>query len=690
MAKSFFSLVTELETLLGQLNIILAGESNQTVDVNGVTKDSISKAIKDRFASILAIMNGRRSYPNKAALDADTSVSEDQLAEVWNDPIKNNNGLYGFSGGSWSKSPYDILSLLTEVENLQFTDYKNYPCFIRNGSSDITSLSAVYSGDYKKGHVYRALKDLTLYNDFESSWVIRLRVLWNDTYQSTGNHYFRIILERWTGTEWIYVFDSGTLDMEALGWDNMDTVTYTGKDVSSSRRIKAVIDLSLLPPNIAGILNNSTTLEATPLIISPTCFIDNEVLNKAKENVQQTGLDLSASTFETSSMSFDNEFFSTIWTPYTADLSTLNQEYLPGYKRKLKYQAFKSLELYGFENLPTKLSYFWVDSYESQHKYRLIFDTLINGQWIKTFDVTASKSELGIVDDEIFKWTATYQGKKVIAEINFAKLAINDGTTLNANEPDLIVSKSCFKKTIEQELQLFNANKRYFNSKRKATFAFIFDDLNASDSLVYGVFKEFGFLPSFALLSSRLNTSNADEYRQYYLNGCTILAHSVTHPVMSNTAIPYEDVDSEMLDSKNTIESYGIKVSGWVTPSSILHDSFLPLMEKNFGYGFTTKNAGKFDATVEPIKMGRYGLEAGLSGHNLDGVKSRIDDAVANNELLVIYGHQIPSTYINQDGSPYVTEQDLRDVLTYLKQLSDNGLCQVLSCDDAVESYYRL
>lgn len=688
--STFFSLVTELETLLAQLNTILAGDGNDTVQVNGVEKDSISKAIQDRFASILAIMNGRRSYPNKAALDADTAVDEDQLAEVWNDPIKSNNGLYGFSAGSWSKSSYDTLSLLTEVENLQFTDYKNYPCFIRNGSSDISSLSAVYSGDYTKGHVYKALKSLTLYEGFETSWIMRLRTIWNDTYQAQGNHYFRVILERWTGTTWIYAFDSGQVDMESLGWSNMDTVTFTGKDTSSSRRIKAVIDLSLLPPNISGILNNSSTLEGTPLLISPNCFIDDEVLIKAKEKVQQTGLDLSSSTLETASMSFDDEFFSTIWSKYTPDISNLNQEYSPGYKRKLKYQAFKSLELYGFENLPTKLSYFWVDSYEEQHKYRLIFDTLVDGQWVKTFDVSSSKDELGIVDGEIYTWEASYQGKKIIAEIDFSKLDVNDSTTLNAADPDLIVAKSCFKKTIEQEIQMFNANKRYFNSKRKATFAFIFDDLNASDSLVYEIFQEFGFLPSYAILSSKLNAANADEYRKYYLNGCTILAHSVTHPVMSNTSISYEDVDAQMLNSKNTIESYGMKVSGWVTPSSLLHDSFLPLMEKNFGYGFTNKNAGKFDESVEPIKMGRYGLEAGLSGHNLDAVKSRIDTAVANNELLVVYGHQIPSTYINQDGTPYVTEQDLRDVLTYLKQLSDNGLCQVLSCDDAVESYYRV
>ena len=55
---SFFSLVTELETLLEQLNMILTGASDQTVEVNGVTKDSISKAIQDHFAALQSMIGG--------------------------------------------------------------------------------------------------------------------------------------------------------------------------------------------------------------------------------------------------------------------------------------------------------------------------------------------------------------------------------------------------------------------------------------------------------------------------------------------------------------------------------------------------------------------------------------------------------------------------------------------------------
>lgn len=108
MAKSFFSLVTELETLLGQLNTILTGSDNETVEINGVSKDSISKVIKDRFAEILAMVDGKIPFETKALLDASGAPSTDALAEVWNDPVVSNNGYYGWSNGEWTPAVLTI------------------------------------------------------------------------------------------------------------------------------------------------------------------------------------------------------------------------------------------------------------------------------------------------------------------------------------------------------------------------------------------------------------------------------------------------------------------------------------------------------------------------------------------------------------------------------------------------------
>jgi|GEM_PF-4005913 hypothetical protein len=104
---SFFSLVTELETLLEQLSAILSGDENQVVLVNGNNKDSISKAIADRFVSLQSMISGRLTFETISALNSSGEPANGELAEVWNDSNILNNGLYGWKDGAWTSSDYD-------------------------------------------------------------------------------------------------------------------------------------------------------------------------------------------------------------------------------------------------------------------------------------------------------------------------------------------------------------------------------------------------------------------------------------------------------------------------------------------------------------------------------------------------------------------------------------------------------
>ncbi len=425
--------------------------------------------------------------------------------------------------------------------------------------------------------------------------------------------------------------------------------------------------------------------------------------------------DVKLKSLEQVELSTKNEVLFPCFVRNKADLSSLNTQYMPGFTRKLKYQAFKGLKLYGFDRTKKyTVSHFWVDSYDADRFYRIIIRQWNGASWESYFDTgNTSKTTLGIVDGKIFTWDKTIGTKRMIAQIDFSNLAINDNSTLNSGEPDLLINPDCIydqelSKTANVEfnsltiggvpinpdssISILNVSglKPYFNSRRKPTFAFIWDDLNSTDALVFSVFQEYGFLPSFALMSNNLNAGNATEYQNYYMKGCTILAHSISHPAMSNPAtITYEEVDNQMKTSKEIIESYGMRVSGWVTPQSSLDISFFPLMEKNFGYGFTGLNSGLFNSTVDPLKMNRYGIESAMSNHDHTTIINRIDSAIANNELVVFYGHKLPSTYLNGDSTPYVTEDDLRFVLDYLKTKTDDNLCQVLSADEAVYQYYK-
>lgn len=98
----------QLRQLIEWLNVIVLGGENDGFWHNGVFKPSNEKSIADRFGALQAMVNGRVAYETKAQLEAAGSPPADKpLAEVWNDPLESNNGLYGWNGVAWEKSPYD-------------------------------------------------------------------------------------------------------------------------------------------------------------------------------------------------------------------------------------------------------------------------------------------------------------------------------------------------------------------------------------------------------------------------------------------------------------------------------------------------------------------------------------------------------------------------------------------------------
>lgn len=112
-SNNFYQLVADHRQAIDWINQILKGGENDTVEMDGVLKPSITKDIADRWTAISAMVQGRAAYQTKSALP---SVPPEGvvLAEVWADPDKENNGLYGWGGSSWEKSPFDTIQDLME------------------------------------------------------------------------------------------------------------------------------------------------------------------------------------------------------------------------------------------------------------------------------------------------------------------------------------------------------------------------------------------------------------------------------------------------------------------------------------------------------------------------------------------------------------------------------------------------
>lgn len=107
-SNNFFQLVAEFQKNIDWLNQVLKGNDSESVTIDGVVKPSISKDIEDKWSAIRSMVHGRLSFATKADMLKDTGQDENTLAEVWNDATESNNGLYGWDGSAWLKSPYSI------------------------------------------------------------------------------------------------------------------------------------------------------------------------------------------------------------------------------------------------------------------------------------------------------------------------------------------------------------------------------------------------------------------------------------------------------------------------------------------------------------------------------------------------------------------------------------------------------
>lgn len=142
-SNNFFQLVAEFQKNIDWLNQVLKGGESDSVLIDGILKPSISKDLADKYAALQAMMKGRLSYATKVQMDADSSQPANTLAEVWNDAEVDKNGLYGFDGSVWVKSPYDHRQeMLTNFDSVTLASAKanrTFEQWIRDGYSSMMS-----------------------------------------------------------------------------------------------------------------------------------------------------------------------------------------------------------------------------------------------------------------------------------------------------------------------------------------------------------------------------------------------------------------------------------------------------------------------------------------------------------------------------------------------------------------------
>lgn len=123
--NNFFQLIAEFQKNIDWLNQILKGGENDSVNIDGTVKPSISKDLADKLCAILAAVEGRLAFETKADMEKNTSQPVNTLAQVWNDPDLTNNKLYGWDGSKWVDAKYypyqDIDKRVIDLEDRKAT-----------------------------------------------------------------------------------------------------------------------------------------------------------------------------------------------------------------------------------------------------------------------------------------------------------------------------------------------------------------------------------------------------------------------------------------------------------------------------------------------------------------------------------------------------------------------------------------
>ena len=300
------------------------------------------------------------------------------------------------------------------------------------------------------------------------------------------------------------------------------------------------------------------------------------------------------------------------------------------------------------------------------------------------------------ITDYLNRIKSAVYGKEVRGAIHDAIKQVYDDASVNHDNANMEVkmARGTYN-TLNDRLNKMDEIQTQTNAQLsqniKPVISFCFDDGYAEDDLTASIFKEFGMTCSFALVTDyTINRRTMDVYRKYQNEGFSINCHTCEHTNLSTTGVSDATARWEIVESKRKMNSYGFSANGLVASNSVIPDRFMEYVRRNYNYAFTqywgvvnTSNTGYITNKNQDLhKLGRVSL----THNSLDTIKSTIDKCVANNGILFFYDHR--TGY--DDGTSHVTEQKLRDILTYLKSLVDSNKVLVKNNDDAISYYFNI
>jgi hypothetical protein len=196
----------------------------------------------------------------------------------------------------------------------------------------------------------------------------------------------------------------------------------------------------------------------------------------------------------------------------------------------------------------------------------------------------------------------------------------------------------------------------YLNAQYGPVVSFTYDDgySNWYDN-AFPIFQEYGF-PAVGYINAYLGwvSGNVDKLLEMQAAGWEISNHTYSHPC--------DFEESDISTMKDWLDSHGFPNSGFTAPCNTWNHSKVNIVKKYHPYfaeGGNNIPEGGISQPLDLYFIKRFNL---TNQDNIETIRAKLDDAVANNKWIIFYGHEIGGTY--GDGSGWLqSEQLLREVL---------------------------
>ena len=371
--------------------------------------------------------------------------------------------------------------------------------------------------------------------------------------------------------------------------------------------------------------------------------------------------------------------------------TTLNNAY--GYTNRANvYKSFKYAKFVNFEDYEKILKvYVYWNTYHNLFNIRLAYLNS-NNKWVQSYSLMYNYEDINPTKKAIISiiYNVPNSNKRIELLVDTSFVQMQDqGIVFSEldSSPEYIFAKTCFvnEEAKTEYKQYVPKTIKLYPNDRLPTISFEFDDIHENDVDVHNLFVEKGLRCGFAFVASDTTIKRySSTYLDWQSEGFDILNHSIDGKEVTTANYDYNSALNVIATAKEKLEKAGFVINGWVSPSSVLSSEFLPIIKKFHAYGFTRKDSFENGRQSNPCQLLRYGIQT----DTLEEIKSKIDEYISKDKILVLYGHSA-NFGTSYNGTTWDINK-IREVLDYCIEKRNSGLCYLGNTDDCIKYYFNL